>query len=161
MDEGLRRSHFLTEFSQKVTETESRLAHMRTEIDHRIDSECTGGRVGIFCSRDVWCVARHSRCVALTTAPATQLALILSLRADMYQHMEGLLLRLQHSEEALDDRLGRLEETLRAQLAALQAEHAESSSRWMLPYIALCSVAAVIGLWGLKQYRALNKLHKY
>jgi cytosine/adenosine deaminase-related metal-dependent hydrolase len=79
----------------------------------------------------------------------------------MYQHMEGLLLRLQHSEEALDDRLGRLEETLRAQLAALQAEHAEASSRWMLPYIALCSLAGVIGLWGLKQYRALNKLHKY
>ena len=79
----------------------------------------------------------------------------------MYQHMEGLLTKMGHTEEAMDERLVHLEAQLREQLELLRAEHKTAAGKWVTPFVVLCAAAAGIGLWGMKQYRAINKLHKY
>ena len=81
--------------------------------------------------------------------------------AGMYGHMENLLVKLQHTEEALDSRLAHLEGQLKEQLELLRSEHTEASGRWFLPFLGLCAAAGVIALWGMKQWRSINKLNKY
>ena len=78
----------------------------------------------------------------------------------MYSHMELLLDKLQQAEGSIDTRLIHLEEQLKEQLQLLAAEHKRASSKWMLPYIVLCSIVVLIALWGLKQQRTVAKLHK-
>lgn len=80
--------------------------------------------------------------------------------AGMYQHMENLLVKMQHTEGALDDRLAHLEAQMREQLEALRAEHHSAAGRWMLPFIGLCACAMLLLLWGVKQFQRINKLNK-
>lgn len=75
--------------------------------------------------------------------------------------MENLLVKLQHTEEGLDDRLAHLERQLREQLELLRSEHRSQAGRWMLPFMGLCAAAMMLLLWGIKQYQRINKLHKY
>ena len=75
--------------------------------------------------------------------------------------MDGLLQRLRSTDDTLDDRLHSLEEQLQHQLELLAAEHTTLSRQWILPYTALAAVVVVLAAWGYRQYRAINKLHKF
>lgn len=47
-----------------------------------------------------------------------------------------------------------------SQLELLRADHTKASGKWMMPFVALCAAAAVIGLWGIKQWQSIKKMDK-
>ena len=75
--------------------------------------------------------------------------------------MDGLLQRLRSTDDTLDERLHSLEEQLSHQLDLLAAENSSAAKQWILPFVALSAAVVVLGAWGYRQYRAINKLHKF
>ncbi len=73
--------------------------------------------------------------------------------------MSDLLRRMQDTEDSQDRRLAELEASLRAQLAALRADSAASSSSWVWPFLALAALAVALAGGWVSNFRRLRKMH--